>query len=84
MELLRPTKAHLAGYAEALQRGWSPDTLRPGSVALPHRTFDEALFDLGVRFHEVEVDAERPDLEAHEQGEEGDDDVHGAAWEVDA
>ncbi len=32
MELLRPTKAHLAGYADALQRGWSPDTLRPGSA----------------------------------------------------
>lgn len=29
MELLRPAPEHLASFADALQRGWSPDTLRP-------------------------------------------------------
>jgi len=29
MDLVRPTEAHLAGYIAALERGWSPDNLRP-------------------------------------------------------
>ena len=29
MELVQPTEAHLASYAAALERGWSPDNLRP-------------------------------------------------------
>ena len=32
MELLRPTTGHLAGYADALRRGWSPDNLRPAAA----------------------------------------------------
>lgn len=32
MELLRPTTGHLASFADALQRGWSPDTLRPAAA----------------------------------------------------
>lgn len=32
MELVRPTREHLAGFADALQRGWSPDNLRPASA----------------------------------------------------
>jgi predicted acetyltransferase len=29
VELVRPAAQHLAGYVDALQRGWSPDNLRP-------------------------------------------------------
>jgi predicted acetyltransferase len=29
MELVWPAAAHLAGYVDALRRGWSPNTLRP-------------------------------------------------------
>lgn len=29
LELVRPGEAYLAGYIEALRRGWSPDNLRP-------------------------------------------------------
>ena len=29
MELVWPARQHLAGYAHALQKGWSPDNLRP-------------------------------------------------------
>jgi predicted acetyltransferase len=32
MELVRPTSAHLAGFADALLRGWSPDNLRPAAA----------------------------------------------------
>lgn len=32
MELLRPAPGHLASFADALQRGWSPDTLRPAAA----------------------------------------------------
>lgn len=28
MDLVRPTREHLAGYLDALARGWSPDNLR--------------------------------------------------------
>jgi predicted acetyltransferase len=30
MELIRPRREHLAGYLDALRRGWSPDTTREG------------------------------------------------------
>ena len=33
MELVRPTAAHLAGYVDALQRGWSADTVRGAAAA---------------------------------------------------
>jgi predicted acetyltransferase len=33
MELVQPTEAHLASYVAALQRGWSPDNLRPAASA---------------------------------------------------
>ena len=33
MELLRPTEQHLAGYMDALRRGWSSDTGRPAAGA---------------------------------------------------
>lgn len=29
MELVRPARAHLSSYQRALERGWSPDSLRP-------------------------------------------------------
>lgn len=29
LELVWPARQYLAGYVDALQRGWSPDTLRP-------------------------------------------------------
>jgi predicted acetyltransferase len=29
MDLLTPTEAHLASYVAALERGWSPDNVRP-------------------------------------------------------
>ncbi|MDP2004450.1 MAG: GNAT family N-acetyltransferase [Rubrivivax sp.] len=32
MQLVRPAPEHLAAYADALQRGWSPDTLRPAAA----------------------------------------------------
>jgi len=32
MQLVRPAPEHLAGYADALQRGWSPDTMRPAAA----------------------------------------------------
>lgn len=32
MQLVRPSRGYLAGYVEALERGWSPDNLR-GDVA---------------------------------------------------
>jgi predicted acetyltransferase len=35
MDLVWPARAHLAGYVDALRRGWSPDTRRP-EVALEH------------------------------------------------
>lgn len=33
LQLVRPAPAHLASYTDALQRGWSPDTLRPTAAA---------------------------------------------------
>lgn len=33
MRLVRPSAEHLASYANALQRGWSPDNLRPQAGA---------------------------------------------------
>lgn len=33
MDLLRPAPEHLASYADALRRGWSPDNLRPAAAA---------------------------------------------------
>jgi predicted acetyltransferase len=32
MELVRPSSEHLTGFADALQRGWSPDNLRPAAA----------------------------------------------------
>jgi len=32
LHLVQPTPAHLASFTEALQRGWSPDTLRPAAA----------------------------------------------------
>jgi predicted acetyltransferase len=32
VELVRPTSEHLTSFADALQRGWSPDNLRPASA----------------------------------------------------
>jgi len=42
VELLRPTTGHLAGYADALRRGWSPDNLRPAAA---QETLDRVLAD---------------------------------------
>ncbi len=42
MDLLRPTPAHLASFADALRRGWSPDTLRPAAA---QETLDRVLAD---------------------------------------
>ena len=33
MKLVRPARAHLPSYADALRRGWSPDTRRPAAGA---------------------------------------------------
>ena len=33
MQLVQPAPQHLAGYADALQRGWSPDNTRPTAAA---------------------------------------------------
>ncbi len=32
VRLVRPAAEHLASFADALQRGWSPDTLRPAAA----------------------------------------------------
>lgn len=32
MQLVRPAAAHLPSYVQALQRGWSPDNLRPAAA----------------------------------------------------
>lgn len=34
--LLLPSAAQLAGYSDALQRGWSPDNVRPAAAAAEH------------------------------------------------
>jgi predicted acetyltransferase len=46
MQLVWPAKAYLASYADALERGWSPDTMRPESAReeLIRIREDEALF----------------------------------------
>ncbi len=33
MQLVRPAPEHLPGYVDALQRGWSPDTVRGAAAA---------------------------------------------------
>lgn len=33
MELVRPSAEHVAGYVDALQRGWSADTTRPAATS---------------------------------------------------
>lgn len=33
MQLVRPAAEHLPSYTDALQRGWSPDTMRPEAAA---------------------------------------------------
>ncbi len=34
MELVRPTAHHLVSYVDALERGWSPDNIRPRPAAI--------------------------------------------------
>jgi predicted acetyltransferase len=46
MELVQPADVYLSSYVEALERGWSPDNLRPEAAAeeLEHIANDAALF----------------------------------------
>jgi predicted acetyltransferase len=46
MELVQPADVYLSSYIEALERGWSPDNLRPEAAAeeLGHIAHDAALF----------------------------------------
>lgn len=46
VHLVRPAPPHVASYAAALARGWSPDTLRPAAAAeeLERLRTDEASF----------------------------------------
>ena len=46
MELIQPSESHLRSYAAALERGWSPDNLRPETSAeeLERIARDPALF----------------------------------------
>jgi predicted acetyltransferase len=50
MELVWPTMEHLASYAAALRRGWSPDNLRPtaGQDELAKLETDPELFLSGL------------------------------------
>ncbi len=42
LRLLTPTRAHLPAYADALRRGWTPDTTRPHLAAADaHRIEDD-------------------------------------------
>lgn len=46
MDLVEPTEAHLSSYVAALERGWSPDNLRPEASAeeIERIARDSALF----------------------------------------
>src|SRR6476661_1635261 len=46
MELVWPAEEHLASYVAALERGWSPDTMRPVAAQeqLARIAADRALF----------------------------------------
>jgi predicted acetyltransferase len=46
LDLVEPTEAHLSSYVAALERGWSPDNLRPelGAEEVERIARDSALF----------------------------------------
>lgn len=46
LDLVEPTEAHLSSYISALERGWSPDNLRPkaGAEEIERIIRDPALF----------------------------------------
>lgn len=59
LQLVRPAAEHLAGFVDALRRGWSPNNLRPEAAAaeaLEHIERDAAGFLAGL----VDLEAKGP------------------------
>ena len=60
LTLVRPTLAHLPGYVDALERGWSPDNGRPAAAQdeLAHIARDPAAFVA----EQIDRDAQGPPI----------------------